>query len=59
MRVLYAGYQAQERAAEDKRKGVKPEHRENLSDFNENLNSPGGFDDSVDDVSSQTPQNSF
>lgn len=39
MRILYAGHQATERAAEDQQKGVEPEHRKNLSRFDEELQS--------------------
>lgn len=43
MRILYAGYRATERAQEDQQKGVKPQHRQNLSDFDQKLDQ-GDFD---------------
>lgn len=60
MRILYAGYRTQKQRAEDEQKGVKPEHRKNLSDFDKRLKS-GEFGNNPDMGQNvpQTPQNSF
>lgn len=38
MRVLYAGYQADQQVKQDQQNGVEPSDRAGLKDFNQRLN---------------------